>query len=501
MAVSHDRYFLEAVGRRILELDPRYPEALFAVDGGYAEFLEARDERLRRDETYRATLANLARREAEWLRRGPKARTSKAKARIDAAENLFTELDAATARSRTATAGIDFTASGRRTKRLWAGKGLAKRFGERRIVEDLDLLLTPGKRLGVVGRNGSGKTTLLRIVAGELEPDAGTIERAEGLRVVYFEQNRESLDPELTLEQSLTLGGPRPDHVELQGRALHVASWARRFLFPPERLRSPVGQLSGGEKARAVLARLMLRPADLLVLDEPTNDLDIPTLDVLEEALLDFAGALVLVTHDRFLLDRVATEILALSADVGDGRAERYADLAQWQAAQSRPEPTAAAARDERSRPSRTASGGPAAKRLSYLEQREWDGMEEAVLQAEERLREAARALADPAVATDAAALHELLPRPRRPPPGGRAALRALGRAGRETDLSRPDPGRRSASAEARRAWSFLRGRRPPAAGSTATSRSLPGRTRPLARDPKTTRSEIGSPAASSRMR
>jgi len=424
VTVSHDRYFLEAVGRRILELDRRYAEGLFVVDGTYTEFLEARDERLRRDEAYRATLANLARREVEWLRRGPKARTSKSKSRLDAAEELFDELDAATARSRTTTAEIDFQGSGRKTKRLLVGRGLVKRFpaksgaeggvygdrsgGERTIFEGLDLLLTPGKRLGVVGRNGSGKTTLLRVLVGELEPDEGTIQRAEGLRVVYFEQNRESLDPDLTLEQTLTLGGHRTDHVELRGQFLHVASWARRFLFPPERLRSPVGQLSGGEKARVVLARLMLRPADLLVLDEPTNDLDIPTLDVLEETLLELAGALVLVTHDRFLLDRVSTEILALPD--GGGRAARYADLAQWLEAE-RGRSDGASRQGEPGKKKASGSERPArksgAKKLSYHEQREWDGMEEAVLQAEERLATAEQSVSDPAVATDPAALQE----------------------------------------------------------------------------------------------
>jgi ATP-binding cassette subfamily F protein uup len=184
-----------------------------------------------------------------------------------------------------------------------------------------------------------------------------------------------------------------------------VVSWARRFLFRAEQVRTPVGQLSGGEKARIVLARLMLRPADLLVLDEPTNDLDIATLDVLEEALLEFTGAVVLVTHDRFLLDRVTTEILALD---GAGGTERYADLSQWLAARRAATASAPASEGAEASPERDATrpraGG---KKLTYREQREWDAMEEAILTAEQRLEEAEAAAADPAIATDAAALQE----------------------------------------------------------------------------------------------
>jgi len=377
VAVSHDRYFLENVARRTLELNRVYPNGLLQHDGTYSGLLEKRDEVLKNEAAYQETLANLVRREVEWLRRGPKARTTKAKARIDNAEALIEELSESRDRARTATAGIDFTASERKTKRLWVGKGLHKSMGGRAVIDGLDLLLTPGKRLGVAGPNGSGKTTLLRIIAGELEPDTGTIQTADRLRVVYFEQNRESLDPSLTLKRALA---PEGDQVIYRDRPLHVASWAKRFLFRPEQLETSVSKLSGGEKARIVLARLMLRPADLLVLDEPTNDLDIPTLEVLEESLLEFPGALVLVTHDRYLMDRVATERLEL---VGSVR------------------PSSAA-----SRHLLPASGEKALKKkLTYLEQREYDGMEQAVEDAEASLAEARRRAEDPSIASDAAAL------------------------------------------------------------------------------------------------
>ncbi|MGZ7079437.1 MAG: ABC-F family ATP-binding cassette domain-containing protein [Thermoanaerobaculia bacterium] len=389
VVVSHDRYFLENTARRMLELSRVYPSGLLQTDGRYSEFLEKRDELLRNEAAYQDTLANLVRREMEWLRRGPKARTTKAKARITSAGKLIDELAEGRERARVSSAKIDFLASDRKTKRLWIAKGLAKR----QLFRDLDLLLTPGTRLGVLGPNGSGKTTLLRIIIGEVEPDAGTIEQADRLRVVYFEQNRESLDPTLTLKRALA---PEGDSVMYRDRSVHVASWAKRFLFRPEQQETSVSKLSGGEKARIVLARLMLKPADLLVLDEPTNDLDIPTLDVLEESLLEFPGALVLVTHDRYLLDRVSTQVLALD---GNGGAEYFADYDQWEN-RERTSPAA----------SRQAPGGsrqPSRKRLTYLEQRELDGMEETLLAAEERLEFARTRAEDPSIATDAAALQE----------------------------------------------------------------------------------------------
>jgi ATP-binding cassette subfamily F protein uup len=392
IVVSHDRYFLENITRRMLELDRVYPEGLLQVEGTYSDLLERRDEVLQSQAAYQETLANLVRREVEWLRRGAKARTTKAKARIQNAGRLIDDLEESRSRSATGSAKIDFTSSDRKTKRLWNGRSISKSLGGKAIVRNLDLLLTPGARLGVLGPNGSGKTTLLRMIVGELEPDSGTIETADRLRIVYFEQNRESLDPELSLRRALA---PEGDTVVYRDRPIHIASWAKRFLFRSEQLDTAVSRLSGGEKARIILARLMLRPADLLVMDEPTNDLDIPTLDVLEEALLEFPGALVLVTHDRYLLDRVSSKVLALD---GEGNAEYFADLPQWEANRSEP----ASKKSEAAAP---VAERPKTKRLGYLEQREFDSMEQQVLEAEQRLEEAQRAAEDPAVASDAGAL------------------------------------------------------------------------------------------------
>jgi len=401
VVVSHDRYFLERIAKRMLELNRIYDGGLLAIDGSYVDFLERRDELLRNQAAYQETLANLVRREVEWLRRGPKARTTKAKSRIQSAEGLIGELADGRSRAAVSTAKIDFTSSDRRSKRLWAGEGVRKVFGGRTIVERLDLLLKPGQRLGVLGPNGSGKTTLLRMIIGEIAPDAGKIDRADRLRIVYFEQNRESLDGGVSLRRALA---PEGDSVIFRDRSVHVASWAKRFLFRPDQLDTPVSRLSGGERARIILARLMLQPADLLVLDEPTNDLDIPTLDVLEEALLEFEGALVLVTHDRYLIDRVSTEILALD---GNGGTERFADYSQWEA--NRRAPAASTKKERAGRLAPASAPGSRSKRLNYQEQREWDSMEGVLHAAEERLEAARQAAGDPAIATNAAALEQRL--------------------------------------------------------------------------------------------
>jgi ATP-binding cassette subfamily F protein uup len=400
LVVSHDRRFLESVASRMLELNRCYANGVFEARGRYSDFLEQRDALLHAQADYQASLANRVRGEVEWLRRGPKARTTKAKARVQAAGKLINELDTVTARSEQATAGIDFASSGRRSKQLVVVEQLTKSLGDRPIMTKVDFVLGPGQRLGLLGPNGSGKTTLLRLLAGTLEPDAGTITRAQGLRIVSFEQHRESLDQTLPLRRALA---PAGDAVVYQGRSVHIVSWAKRFLFRPEQLDLPVSRLSGGEQARLLIAQLMLQPADLLILDEPTNDLDIPTLDVLEDSLLEFPGALILVTHDRWLLDRVSTILLALD---GTGNAEWFADYAQWEAAQARntrgrsrsePQPDAVSQTD--------AGPGSKKKALTYREQQEWEQMEQQIVQAEDAVAACQAAMGDPAVASNAAAL------------------------------------------------------------------------------------------------
>jgi len=396
LVVSHDRYFLEHVATRMLELNRAYPDGLFETEGRYSEFLARRDEFLRGQAAYQESLANTVRREIEWLRRGAKARSTKAKGRIKEAGRLIDELEDGRARAVAATAGIDFASSQRRTRRLLVARGLTKSLGGRRLVSDLDLVITPGTRVGLIGPNGSGKTTLLSLLAGALPPDAGEIERADGLRVVRFEQERGGLDPAQSLRRALA---PEGDAVTWQGRSVHVASWATRFLFRPEQLEVPVGRLSGGEQARILIARLMREPADLLILDEPTNDLDIPTLEVLEDSLAEFDGALVLVTHDRFMLERVSTVILALD---GLGGTATFADYAQWEAARDAAEPAMRKALDRAPEAPR-----PRPKRLGYREQREWDGMERAILDAERAVEACQREVEDPTIASDPTALQQ----------------------------------------------------------------------------------------------
>ena len=395
VVVSHDRYFLENVASEIAELNRVYPGGVLRVRGNYSTFLEKKEAFLHAQSKRHEALENLVHSEIEWLRRGAKARTRKSKARISKAGDLKEELANLNARTRTATAEIEFSSSDRQTKRLIELENVAYEIGNRTLFEALNFTITAGMRVGLVGPNGSGKTTLLRLLRGDLVATSGEIRRADRLRIVYFDQTRE-LDSNTTLRRALA---PQGDSVIYQDRVIHVAFWAARFLFTGEQLNQPVERLSGGERARVLIAQLMLQPADILLLDEPTNDLDIPTLEILEASLLEFTGSLVLVTHDRYMLDRLSTIVLGL-----DGRedAASFADYSQWETWQKESNQTAqtivrATARAAASNNSTTKGK----KKLSYLEEREYGGLEQRIAEAEEVLRIKRAHLEDPTIASD----------------------------------------------------------------------------------------------------
>jgi ATP-binding cassette subfamily F protein uup len=405
--ITHDRYFLENVATEIVELNRVYADGLLRVQGSYSKFVEARQAYLESQSRFEESLRNRVRTEIDWLRRGPKARATKAKARIDNANQLIGQLKEVSSRSQTSTASIDFAGTERQTKRLVELNDIAIDLGERTIVEHLNFLIANGTRVGLVGPNGSGKTTILRLLTGELAPSQGAINKAGSLRIVYFSQTRE-LPEGVTLRRALA---PDSDSVVYQDRVIHVASYAQKFLFTGDQLNQPVERLSGGERARVLIARLMLEPADLLLLDEPTNDLDIATLEVLEESLLEYKGALVLVTHDRYMLDRVSTTVLGLD---GKGSAATFADYGQWEQwflEQSYEQGSETVRKAEPPKPVQSTSSptAPAKKKLSYLEAREFAAIEERVEAAEAQLDAARNRVADPAVATDAAKLTEAL--------------------------------------------------------------------------------------------
>jgi ABC transport system ATP-binding/permease protein len=408
VVVSHDRYFLENVADHMVELDRAYEDGFLRVNGNYSNFLEAKEQYLHAQGKRQEALENLVHTEIEWLRRGPKARATKSKSRIDKAHSMIGELADLNNRTRTTTAKIDFTASNRQTKQLIGLENVSYTIGGRTLFKNVDFILQSGMRVGLVGPNGSGKTSLLRLLRGDILPTAGKIQKADSLRIVYFDQNRQ-LDPDVSLRRALA---PDSDSVIYQDRVIHVAAWAARFLFSGEDLNRPVGRLSGGERARVLIAQLMLQQADVLLLDEPTNDLDIPTLEILEESLLEYRGALVLVTHDRYMLDRVSTIVLGLD---GRGDAERFADYSQWdvwlrtQQAKPSGDATAAAATTRKGResaPQDTNRPGSTTKKLSHMENREFASIEKRIAKAEEQLLAKRAALEDPEISSDAPRLH-----------------------------------------------------------------------------------------------
>lgn len=380
LLISHDRRFLENVTTRIVELNSMYPDGIFSVDGKYSDFLIKREDFLDYQQQCERSLSSKVRAEVEWLRQSPKARTVKAQARVQNAGRLVQELSEIKARNKSVTTKVEFSSAERQTKKLVALKNVSKSLSHKLLINNLTLTLHPGMRLGIIGPNGTGKTTLLKMLSGDLHPDKGTIKYADALRIVYFDQHREQLPLDLSLRRALS---PNSDTVIYRDQKIHVNSWGKRFGFPPDRMDLPVKQLSGGEKARVQIARLMQKPADLLLLDEPTNDLDISTLETLEESLLDFSGAVVLISHDRALLERVCNLVIGLGLP---GDTPILADYFQWEALQAESKIESLVPKS-----SMPASPPPAPKKeikkLSYQEKKELDQMEEKILSLEQKIQ------------------------------------------------------------------------------------------------------------------
>lgn len=396
LLITHDRYVLDRAVTRTLEIDRG---RVFSYDGGYEEYLEAKTERLAQMSRTEQNRQNFLRRELEWLRRQPKARTGKQKARIDRAET-------AKAVERPREDGrVKLTLEAARTgKTLLEAKELRLDIGDRTLVRKFDMSLVKGERIGIVGPNGAGKTTLLRAFLGMIPPTSGEVVMGQNTEVAYFDQSRTGLDDSKSIFENVSEGKMR---VTVNGFTMDVRSWLERFLFDPSKQTQPVGALSGGERARVAMAKLLLKPANLIVLDEPTNDLDVATLSSLEELLVEMDGTALVVTHDRYFLDRVATSILAFE---GDGRVVKYAGdyttyrkLRDAQQASQSQSVTKSASPSKAPAPEVAGATKVAKKRaaLTYGERLELESLPAKIESTDARILELEKTLADPATYAD----------------------------------------------------------------------------------------------------
>jgi len=400
VAVSHDRAFLENVCSHTMEIARYYQGGVFKIQGNYLKFEQERDKYLEAQEKKQSSLASKMRREDQWLRQGAKARTTKAKYRIDQAEELRKELSEVKARNRQTTRlDIDFSGTGRQTKKLLRVHNLTKGFKNKTLFSNITFELGPGFCLGIVGDNGSGKSTFLSLIEQSMAPDQGTVKWAENLKTSVYHQERTQLDPKMTLRDALNPAGG--DSVNYKGRTIHVVSWAKRFLFMPDQLDMPVGRLSGGEKARIVLAEIMLQPCDLLLLDEPTNDLDILSLEVLETSIKEFEGAVIIVSHDRYLMDRVCHRMLYLDNTETPKFYRDFGQILKARTAREKPlRLVAEKSKKEATKPS------PAKKRLfSFKDKYELENIEEKIMDAEQRVEDFSEQIQHPDVIQDSALL------------------------------------------------------------------------------------------------
>ncbi len=370
IVVTHDRAFLDRVATRIVELDRG---RLYSFPGNFSAYERIKAAQLAAETVMQRKFDKFWAQEEAWIRKGIEARRTRSEGRVRRLERLREER--AARRSRIGDVKIAIGEGQRSGKLVCEMIGVSKTFSDKKVVENLDLIVSRGDRLGLVGPNGAGKTTLLGLILGSVPPDSGSVRLGANVQVAYFDQMREVLDPERTVAETIS---PGADWVELPGGRKHVMSYLNDFLFPPRRANSKVSMLSGGERNRLLLARLFAKPANVLVLDEPTNDLDIESLELLEASLQDYAGTLLLVSHDRAFLDHVVTQTLAAE---GDGKWKEYAG-GYSDYIRQRPQ-----MREAKSDPSVQKASVKSRTRLSYKETRELEALPKEIesLEAEQR--------------------------------------------------------------------------------------------------------------------
>jgi len=389
--VTHDRAFLQRLATRIVEIDRG---TVTSWPGDYATYLRKKEEVLANEMLQQEKFDKRLAEEEAWLRRGVKARRTRDEGRVRALMAMREER--AARRAQVGTVRLQAERAEGSGQLVFEARDVSKAYGANTVVRDVSTRIMRGDRIGIIGPNGAGKTTLLRLLIGEIAPDSGEVRRGANVQLAYYDQQREQLDPERSVFETI---GDGNDRVTVNGRTRHVNAYLADFLFPVERASSPVRSLSGGERNRLLLARLFTRPANVLVLDEPTNDLDIETLELLEAELVEWPGTLLLVTHDRTFLDNVVTSTLVLE---GDGRVADYVGgYEDWlrQRPSSRaaiPEPRVAS--PESRAPSREPRvGSPEPKKLTYKEQRELDALPGRIESLEAEQRSLNERIADPA--------------------------------------------------------------------------------------------------------
>lgn len=406
LMVTHDRLFLQRVCNRIFDLDKRNPKGLITLSGDYLSYVQVKEELFAAQKTRETVLKNTMRRETEWLRRGAKARQTKQQARISRAGELGDDLAELREKNRTRVTAMDFGGADRSPKKLIEGIQISKAYGDRILFKNLDILVGPKSRLGLLGGNGCGKTSLIRVLIGQEQPDSGKCKLADDITVAYFDQHKNTLDLKKSVLQNVA---PDGDYVDFQGNFVYGKSYLDRFLFRPEQMDMPASKLSGGEQSRLKVAQLMLRPANILVLDEPTNDLDMETLEVLQQCLLEFKGAVILVTHDRYFLDQVSNEILSFPLD-NSGELTKFASYLQWEEWRVAQDKAIGLSSGDFEKPVQAAPVEVAEtkKKLSNKEKFEFENMEKTIHDLEANLAEAQKQSEDPAHASNASKASEL---------------------------------------------------------------------------------------------